>query len=77
MNMYTALTPTFMYSEALVRCFPVHVLGLTLTPLSFSDETVKYTPVGYAVRLFLDLIIALHGLRYQYGIDSLSAVFSL
>ncbi len=54
--MYTTLTPTFMYGEALVRCLPVHVLGLTLTPLSFSEKTVKYTPVGCAVILFSNLI---------------------
>ncbi len=52
MNMYTALTPTFKYGEALVRCLPVHVLGLTLTPLSFSEKAVKYAPVGCAVILF-------------------------
>ena len=46
MNMYTALTPTFMYGDVLVRCLPVLVLGLTLTHLSFSEKTVKYTPVG-------------------------------
>ncbi len=50
--MYTTLTPTFMYSVALVRCLPVHVLGLTFTLLSFSEMTVKYTPVGCAVILF-------------------------
>ncbi len=66
-----------MYDKVLVRCLPVQVLGLMLTPLSFSEQTVKYTPVGYAVILFLDLIIALHGLRYQYSIDSLSAAFAL
>ncbi len=77
MNMYTALTLTFMYGKALVRCLPVQVLGLTLTPLSFSEKMVKYTPVGCAVILFSDSIIALHGLRYYYGIDSLSAAFAL
>ncbi len=60
MNMCTALTRTFMYDEALVRCLPVLALGLTLTPLTFSEETVKYC----AVILFPNLIIALHGLRY-------------
>ncbi len=77
MNMYTALTPTFMYGEVLVRCLQVHVLGLTLTPLCFSEKTVKYTPMGCAVILLSDLIIALYGLRYWYGIDSLSAAFAL
>ncbi len=75
--MYTTLTPTFTYGNMLVRCLPVHVLALTLTPLSFSEKRVKYTPVGCAVILFSDLIIALHGLRYCYGIDSLSAAFAL
>ena len=42
MNMYTALTRTFMYDEALVRCLPVLALGLTLTPLIFREKTVKY-----------------------------------
>ncbi len=64
MNIYTALTPTFMYSKVLVRCLPVQVLGLTLTPSCLSEKTVKYTPVGCAVILFFDLIIALHCLRY-------------
>ncbi len=83
--MYTALTPTFVYGNGLVRCLPVHVLGLTLTPLSFSEKTVKYTPVGCAVLLFSNLITALQGLRYWYGINSsvctlafaLSAAFAL
>ncbi len=60
MNMYTALTRTFMYDEALVRCLPVLVLGLTFTPLTFSEKTAKYC----AVILFPNSIIALHGLRY-------------
>ncbi len=66
-----------MYGKALVRCLPIQVLGLTLTPVSFSEEMVKYTPVGCAVILFSDVIIALHGLRYRYDIDSLSAEFAL
>ncbi len=69
--MYTALTRIFLYDEVLVRCLPVQVLGLTLTPLSFSEKTVKYIPVGCAVILFSNSIIALHCLRYLYGIDSL------
>ncbi len=43
MNMYTVLTHTFMYDEALVRCLPVLPLGLTLTLLIFRENTVKYT----------------------------------
>ncbi len=77
MNMYAALTSTFMYGKVLVRFLPVHVLGVTLTPLSFSEKTVKYAPVGCSVILFSDLIIALHGLRYRYGIYSLPAAFAL
>ena len=77
MNMYTTLTTTFLYGKALVRCLPVQVQGKTLTPLFFSEQTVTYTPMGCAVILFSDLIIALHGLRYWYGIDNLSAVFAL
>ncbi len=60
MNMYTTLTRTFMYDEALLRCLPVLVLGLTLTLLTFSEKTAKYC----AVILFPNSIIALHGLRY-------------
>ncbi len=44
--MYTALTRTFMYDEALVRCLPVLALGLTLTPLIFSEKTVKRPQCG-------------------------------
>ena len=62
--MYTTLTPTYMYGKVLVRCLPVQVLGLTLTPLYFSEKTVKYTREGCAMILFVDLIIALHGLTY-------------
>ena len=42
MNMYPALTRTFMYSEALVRCLPVP--GTQADPyllLIFSKKTVK------------------------------------
>ncbi len=72
-----ALNPTHMFGDALASCLPVHVLGLTLAPLSFSEETVKYTLVMCAVILFLNLIIALHGLKYRYGMwYSLSPAFA-
>ncbi len=77
MNVYPALTSTFRCGDALARCLLVHVLGLTLAPLSFSEKTVKYTHGVYDVILFWNLIIALHGSKYRYGVDSLSAVFSL
>ncbi len=64
MKMYTVLTRTAMYNEALVRCLPVLVLGLILTPLYFSEKTEKIHTLGCAVILFSNLIIALHGLRY-------------
>ena len=77
MNMYTVLTPTFMYGNVLVMCLLVHVLGLTLTPLLFQQKDSEIHPRGCAVILFSNLIIVLHGLIYQYGIDSFSAAFAL
>ncbi len=74
--MYPALTPTFMYGDTLARHLLVHVLGLTLAHLSSSEKTV-HTLVVCAVILFLNLIIALHGSKYRYGIDSLSALLAL
>ncbi len=49
-----------MYGNVLARCLPVHVLGLTLATLYFSERTMKCTLVVCAVILFSNLIIALH-----------------
>ncbi len=70
MNMYTAVTRTYMCDEALVRCLPVSGTGLTLTPLIFSVKTVKQPSAGCCDPVFkLDHSIAWP--EILYGIDSL------
>ena len=62
--MYTALTRTFMYAEALVRCLPVPGTWADPYTFNFQRKDSETTPVRGAVISFPNLIIALHGLRY-------------
>ena len=77
MNMYTALTRTFMYAEALVRCLPVPGTWADPYTFNFQRKDSETTPVWGAVILFANLIIALHGLRYRTVLIAFSVAFSL
>ncbi len=46
MNMYTALTHTFMYAEALVRRLPVPGTWADPYTFNFSEKTVKQPQCG-------------------------------
>ncbi len=72
MNMYTALTRTFMYAEALVRCLPVPGTRADPYTFNFQRKDSETTPVQGAVISSPNLIIALHWPQILYGIDSLS-----
>ncbi len=77
MNMYTALTHTFMYDEALVRCLPVPSTRADSYTFNFQRKDSEIIPGQGAVISFPNLIIALHLPEILYGIDSLSVAFSL
>ncbi len=62
--MYTALTHTFMYAEALVTCLPVPGTWADPYTFNFQQKDGETTPVWGAVISFPNLIIAMHGLRY-------------